>query len=67
MTMKQVCIQVDRLISTKRLGNKGTCISSNYLYIFKAFKWTLSTETLTKLENRHAVLVRLKEDNSKFE
>jgi len=54
MTMKQVCIQVDRLISTKRLGNK-------------AFKWTLSTETLTKLENRHAVLVRLKEDNSKFE
>merc|ERR1719378_1289455 len=51
MTMKQVCIQVDRLISSKRLGSK-------------AFKWTISGVTVQKLENRHSVLVRLKEDNS---
>ena len=29
---------------------------------FQAFKWNLTTETITKLENRHAVLARLKED-----
>ena len=29
---------------------------------FSAFKWNLTTETITKLENRHAVLARLKED-----
>ena len=46
---RQICIQVDRLISSKRLGAK-------------AFKWNLTTETITKLENRHAVLARLKED-----
>ena len=75
---RQICIQVDRLISTKRLGSKGNSkiafstseisarqgiIPTNQANVhFQAFKWNLTTETITKLENRHAVLARLKED-----
>ena len=82
---RQICIQVDRLISTKRLGSKGKTrvvyrgheiyrisyanfVGSGIIPIdqdklnFQAFKWNLTTETITKLENRHAVLARLKED-----
>ena len=76
--VRQICIQVDRLISTKRLGSKGNskvALSSKNIDVlqgiiqidhaklnFQAFKWNLTTETITKLENRHAVLARLKED-----